>query len=83
MLDLLEVLRREADGAAAGTERVGNLPYAPPLSGVECRGRLVEEKDTRLAEKRERDVEALPVPDRKLAGRPVTFGVQLLHGRRR
>src|SRR5579859_3775003 len=56
VLDLLEVLRREAHGAASGAQRIRHLPDATPLARIERRGRLVEEQDTRISEQRERHV---------------------------
>ena len=70
VLDLLEVLRREAHRASFGAQRVRDLPHAPPLAGVERRRRLVEQEDARLAEQRDGDVQPLAVADRQLARRP-------------
>src|SRR2546423_6059180 len=70
MLDLLEVLRRETDGAALAPQCAYDLPHAAPLAWVERGRRLVEQEHPRLAEQRQSDIEALAIPDRELAGRP-------------
>src|SRR6266550_82444 len=64
-LELLEVLRREDDRATFVAQRRHGLPQPAPLTRIERRRRLVEEQDARIAEKRKRDVQALPVPDGK------------------
>src|SRR5262249_57064593 len=46
------------------------LPETPPMRHVERRSRLVEEKDARLPEERDGEVEALDVADRKLLRSP-------------
>jgi hypothetical protein len=67
--DLLQVLRREDDCAAALARRVDPLPQPLPLGRIERRRRLVEEEDLRRAEERDREVQALPVADGERAAR--------------
>src|SRR5439155_20644833 len=50
MLDLFEVLRREADRTALAPQRVDDLPQAPALTRIERGGGLVEEEHARLAQ---------------------------------
>src|SRR5439155_16194082 len=77
-LQLFEVLRGEDDRPAAFCHRAAELPEAPPLTRVERRRRLVEEEQIRRRKERDREVEALLVPDRELRGR--AFAVSQLNG---
>src|SRR4029453_5048055 len=61
-LELLEVLRREDNRAAALTDLGGDLPEQAALARVEGRGRLVEEKHLRRGQERDREVEPLLIP---------------------
>src|SRR5438552_13096848 len=71
MLELLEILRREAHRAGLRAQRADDLPRAAPLPRIERGRRLVEQQRLRRAEERERDVQPLPVADRELARRPL------------
>ena len=61
-LGLLEVVRREQDRLAEVAQRRDRLPRSPASLGVEARRRLVEEDELRIADEREPEVEAAPLP---------------------
>ena len=54
---LLQILRCQEDGHAAGDEVADDVPHHTPASRVEAGGWLVEEDDPRLADQRHRQVE--------------------------
>ena len=68
---LLDVLRREHDGAAAARDAAEELPQPGALARVEARRRLVQEHDRRVGDEADRHVQALDVADRELLRRPV------------
>src|SRR5919106_1971450 len=57
-LRLLHVVRRQEDALAEGTQVADRLPGLPSRGGVEAGGGLVEEDELRVADEREREVEA-------------------------
>src|SRR4051794_12064555 len=58
LLRLVEVVRGQHDGLAQRAQRADRLPRVAPGHGVEARRRLVEEDQLRVADEREREVEA-------------------------
>ena len=68
---LLDVLRREHDGAAAARHAAQELPQPRALARVEARRRLVQEHDRGVGDEADRHVQALDVADRELLGRAV------------
>ena len=60
VVGLLQVLRGEEDGDAAGHEVTDDLPHAAAAARIEAGGRLVEEDDARPADQRHRQVEPAP-----------------------
>src|SRR5207253_8066321 len=67
LLDLVQVVGRQQDRLAEPAERADRLPGAPPRSGVEAGGRLVEENQLRVADQRQAEVEPPPLPAREPA----------------
>src|SRR5262249_29831111 len=67
-LDLLELLADEQQRDTRLTLGLEPFPEPMTLLGVECRGRLVEQKRIGPAEQRAREVEALAFAHRKGAG---------------
>ena len=65
---LLDVLRREHDGAAAARHAAQELPQPRALARVEARRRLVQEHDRGVGDEADRHVQALDVADRELLG---------------
>ena len=58
LVRLVQVLRRQEDGDAAGREVADDLPHRAPAARVQAGGRLVEEDDARVADQAHREVEA-------------------------
>src|SRR5207247_1271992 len=58
LLRLVEVVCRQEDRASFPLQVSDQRPEFPPRTGVEARGRLIEEQEVRLADERHRDSEA-------------------------
>jgi len=67
LLEFVGVLRDEEQRDAALTLELEALPEPLPLLRVQRRSGLVEQQRVRIAEQRDREVQALPVADRELA----------------
>src|SRR6185436_5935280 len=67
-LRLVEVVGRQDDGLAERLERADGVPRAAARRRVEAGRRLVEEDQLRIADQREREVEAAQLPARQRAG---------------
>ena len=71
LVGLVEVLRGEEDGDAAGDEIADHLPHRVTAARVQARGRLVEEDQLRVAHERHRQVEPAAHAAGVGGGRPV------------